>query len=310
MGGIFDGHNIEDRSTPLIKLEVDVVTLDAFNSFLDNYNDLEARILILENDHPSLLAHLLAPISNAHSGFINVQTQIPDASIGTDKVNFTVLTLGVAHNQAAYGDHLHDDRYLQISDGTGFVTLSTDQTITGAKTFTNAVFVDTQNFTTSDQSINLNVNHTAAAGHFVSGLSIWDPFQANTQNPAGRYFGLYYDSTDHRLKVNTGVTSPGGVFENTIAYISDVNAATNRPNGRATLPGFGSYVDIDYTTQTGGALLSYYGVHLSVERDLGSDTPDIGEVWYEKVSNTTFRIKNSGVNNWSRVIWQVIPMAQ
>jgi len=135
MSGIFDGHNIEDRSTPLIKLEVDVLTLEAFNEYTalndGRYDDLLGRIIVLETDHPSLLAHLLAPISTAHSGYINVASQIPDASITTSKCAFTVLTLGIAHNQAAYGDHLHDGRYLQITDATNtYVTLGTDQTIT------------------------------------------------------------------------------------------------------------------------------------------------------------------------------------
>ena len=101
MPGIFDGHNIEDRSTPLIKLEVDVVTLEQFNDFLDNYNNLEARVVALETDHPDLMAHLLTPISTAHTGYINVPTQIANASITTDKCAFVVLTLGTANNQAA-----------------------------------------------------------------------------------------------------------------------------------------------------------------------------------------------------------------
>lgn len=115
--GIFDGHIIEDRSVPLIKLESDVLTLADFNNVftqLTNRIDaleanFNARLLILEAVHPSLTAHLLKPISTAHSGQINVATQIADSSIPTTKCNFIVLTLGTGHNQAAYGDHTHSE---------------------------------------------------------------------------------------------------------------------------------------------------------------------------------------------------------
>jgi hypothetical protein len=113
--GIFDGHIIEDRSVPLIKLESDVLTLADFNNIftqLTNRIDaleanFNARLLILEAVHPDLTAHLTKTISTAHSGYINVATQIADSSIPTTKCAFTVLTLGTGHNQAAYGDHTH-----------------------------------------------------------------------------------------------------------------------------------------------------------------------------------------------------------
>lgn len=115
MAGTFDGHLIEDRSVPLIKLEHDVITLADFNdaiSVINNRidaleNDFDSRLLVLEAVHPNILAHLAAPISTAHSGQINVLTQIGDSTIPTTKCAFTVLTLGTGHNQAAYGDHTH-----------------------------------------------------------------------------------------------------------------------------------------------------------------------------------------------------------
>lgn len=115
MAGTFDGHLIEDRSVPLIKLEHDVITLADFNDAISVINnriddmgsDFDSRLLVLEAVHPNILAHLAAPISTAHSGQINVLTQIGDSTIPTTKCAFTVLTLGTGHNQAAYGDHTH-----------------------------------------------------------------------------------------------------------------------------------------------------------------------------------------------------------
>lgn len=117
MSGTFDGHLIEDRSVPLIKLEHDVITLADFNDAISVINnriddmgsDFDSRLLILEAVHPDITAHLIAPISAAHSGYINVATQIADSSIPTTKCAFTVLTLGTGHNQAAYGDHTHSE---------------------------------------------------------------------------------------------------------------------------------------------------------------------------------------------------------
>ncbi len=115
--GIFDGHIIEDRSVPLIKLEHDVLTLADFNNIFMQItnridaleNDFNARLLILEAVHPDILTHLAEPVSTAHSGQINVMTQIGDSTIPSTKCAFLVPTLGTAHNQAAYGDHTHSE---------------------------------------------------------------------------------------------------------------------------------------------------------------------------------------------------------
>jgi hypothetical protein len=305
MAGFFDGHNIEDRSTPLIKLEVDVVTLAQFNALFDSFTDLEARVTALEDEMPDLLAHLQEPISTAHSGYIDVQNQIPDSSIPATKCAFTVLTLGVGHNQAAYGDHNHDGVYAPVGDLSNYVTLGTTQTITGQKTFTNVVFVDTQNFSTSDQVINLNQNYTSVGGNFVSGLAIWDPFLAEPGYPTGQYFGVYYDSADNRLKVNVGPTTSGGTFDDTIAYVSDIIAyTTDKPSGQDTLPGAGNFVE-----HTLAQAYPNFKLNLTIERDDGNITPDIGDYWYSKVpgfESTKFRIFNTGQNNYDRINWQMI----
>ena len=196
--GIFDGHIIEDRSVPLIKLESDVLTLADFNNIftqLTNRIDaleanFNARLLILEAVHPSLTAHLLKPISTAHSGQINVATQIADSSIPTTKCNFIVLTLGTGHNQAAYGDHTHSE------------------------------------------------------------------------------FGSF---------------------------------ATAKPSGSVKLPGAGNSVSINI-----GQVIPDFKLALSVKRAAGSTEANVGDVWYEIIDNSNFRIKNSGSNNTDYVTWTVI----
>jgi len=303
MSGIFDGHNIEDRSTPLIKLEVDVLTLEAFNEYIglndSRYDDLLGRVVVLETDHPSLLAHLLKPISTAHSGQINVAAQVPDASITAGKCAFTVLTLGIAHNQAAYGDHLHDDRYVKITDATNaYVTLGTDQTITGIKTFTNAVYVNSQNFQTQDQIINLNANYAAAGGHFHSGLSIWNPLDTGTGYATGKNIFFTYNSSTKRFMRYAGTI---GNEPETIAYVSDVVDATNKPSGKATLPGYSNSVLITLPEAMPG-----FGINLTIERAAGNITGDIGDFWYTPISTSSFRIYNTGVNNYDTVVWKVV----
>jgi len=197
--GIFDGHIIEDRSVPLIKLESDVLTLADFNNIftqLTNRIDaleanFNARLLILEAVHPSLTAHLSKPISTAHSGQINVATQIADSSIPTTKCAFTVLTLGTAHNQAAYGDHTHSE------------------------------------------------------------------------------------------------------FS---------NFATIKPSGIIKLPGAGAgTAPINI-----GQVIPDFKLALSVKRASGSAEANVGDVWYEAIDNSNFRIKNSGSNNTDFVTWAVI----
>jgi len=301
MPGIFDGHNIEDRSTPLIKLEVDVVTLEQFNDFLDNYNNLEARVVALETDHPDLMAHLLAPISTAHTGYINVPTQIANASITTDKCAFVVLTLGTANNQAARGDHLHTGVYMPVGDAANFVTLNTAQTITGVKTFENAVYLNTQNVQTQDKFIRLNTDAVAAAGHFDAGYEIWNPMRAITERPSGSYVRCAYDSASNRfrhlLEENGGVYSIVGEF----AYLSDVNAATSKPSGTERLKSNagGTYAEITLP----GTVPAGYEVQLSIKRAFGNTAADIGDIWYTKMPDNKFRVYNSGVNNYDYFNW-------
>ncbi len=297
--GIFDGHNIEDRSTPLIKLEVDVVTLDEFNAFKNGlFNDLNARVIALEHDHPDLMAHLLKPISTAHSGFIDVNAQIPDNSINALKCTFPVFTLGIAHNQAAYGDHLHDDRYAKITDVENtYVTLNTNQTITGIKTFTNAVYVNSQNFETQDQLINLNAGYLASGGNFRSGMSIWNPLDTGTGYATGKNIFFVYESSTKRFKRYAGAL---GNEEETLAYVSDVADATNKPNGSATLPGAGAFVEVNLTSAMPGYTLS-----LSIQRASGNITADVGDYWYVRVNDSRFRLYNSGINNYDTIVWRV-----
>ena len=301
--GIHDGRQLEIRSTPLDRLEVDVLTQEGFDAFYNTeYTDFYERFLVIEEDHGDLMAHLTLEISEAHGGYIDVPNQIEDASITVSKCAFTVLTLGVGHNQAAHGDHLHDGIYAPIGDLANYVTLDTDQTITGKKTFTNAVFVDTQNFETTDQIIELNVNYPAAGGDFHSGLSIFDSI-VRPGWPVGRNVYFTYDSANERFKHSVGVV--GGASE-TFAYLSDLSGIGGSINhkGEVTCPGAGNYVTVNLTQAVPG-----YEVLLTVKRsnpDPATHTHDVGEVSYHKISDSEFRIYNSGSNDSDKIFWSVI----
>jgi len=158
MTGIFDGHNIEDRSTPLIKLTDDVVT--------------------------------------------EINCEIRRGEI-SDRI---------------------DDLEENIADN--YVTLATDQTITGQKTFTNSVFVNSQNFQTQDQFIRINQG-AVNIGPFSAGVEIWNPNRPIANQESGSWMRVLYSSTLNRYALYLE-DSPGAfAHAQEFAYLSDIAAALN-----------------------------------------------------------------------------------
>lgn len=296
LSGFFDGSNLEDRSVKFIKLEQDVVLLSEFSDFKNSFDvDLSAvlgRVVVMETNHLLFLNHLSAPVSTAHSGQLNSESQILNNSIGVNKVSFTVLTLGVGYNQAARGNHLHPE-YANAIELPKYVTLATDQVISGVKTFTNSFFVNSQNFQTRDSVISINAGRLASQGHFQSGLQIWDPLLSGGQNVF-----LTYDSTDRKFK-----HSYGNLGENskTLAYLSDVVAPEYAPSGRDAFRLHGAYTEIDLPSSLPG-----YTIRLTPERFGPSLVPNIGQFWYVKISDSRFRVYNSGTNNTDLFSWRVV----
>ncbi len=170
MTGIFDGHNIEDRSTPLIKLTDDVVT---------EINCAERREEI--ND------------------------RIDDTNDRIDDTNDRI-----------------DDLAGDIADN--YVTLATVQTIPGQKTFTNSVFVNSQNFQTQDQFIRINQG-AVNIGDFSAGVEIWNPNRPIANQPEGSWMRVLYSSTLNRYALYLE-DSPGAfAYAQEFAYLSDIAAA-------------------------------------------------------------------------------------
>jgi len=158
MTGIFDGHNIEDRSTPLIKLTDDVVT------------EVNCEI---------------------RRGEINDRIDDLEQTIAND-----------------------------------YVTLATDQTITGQKTFTNSVFVNSQNFQTQDQFIRINQG-AVNIGPFDAGVEIWNPNRPITGQPSGSWMRVLYSSTLNRYALYLEDGPGAFAYSQGFAYLSDIAAALN-----------------------------------------------------------------------------------
>lgn len=129
MAGITDGRLLEDRSTPLGKLEVDVATLAQLNTESSTRaaadNTLQGNIDSVNSTLTDAIdTHKSTGISAAHPGTLDVEDQIPNGSIGVWKLSFTPttqadfsnhinnaaihFTLGTSGTQAAPGNHTHD----------------------------------------------------------------------------------------------------------------------------------------------------------------------------------------------------------
>jgi len=123
-------------------------------------------------------------------------------------------------------------------------------------------------------------------------------------------------STAHVLVCNAIVTWNAGLnrFEVTSINFDGVpylylNTLYNGVGGsyhqnvlsESTLPGNGHFLSMNL-----GQDLDDYKVLLSIKKAVGNVTPDVGEYWYTKVTDSLFRVYNSGVNNIDKIIWEVV----
>ena len=293
MSGFKDGRNLENRSVPLVKLEADVLAVERSMQFRSDWGSssasIDGRIVVLNGNTGDMFAHMARPISVAHPGRIT-STQIAPFSISEAKVNFVVLELGLAENQAARGDHTHD--HITLDNLAGLMDLHSTQTVSGVKTFVNNLFIDSQNFQAQDNIINLNANAPAINPGLLSGLEILDPFLLSSVN-------FVYDLTDNRIKHKTGVTSE------TFAYEPELARSEYRYRGVAKLSGSGAFTEVILPASVRSMV-----VKLSIRRQSGSNAVlDVGDLWYTldpTHPERRFRIYNTGDNDYDYVLWGVM----
>lgn len=331
--GILDGRNLENRSVPLLKLEVDVATLAQLQQEIaDRIADVNAEELAridadealqdnIDAANAALATHAGTGIATAHPGQLNIENQVPDGSIGIHKLSFTPALqsdfsnhindgsihfqlantptgLGT-HFQAANGDHYHPS-----GSGSGldadtvdgfhhgaFVHMTGDETVQGVKTFTNDMIlnanltvngttttIDTQNLLVEDNEVVVNKNEAAAgvtAGH--AGVRV----ERGTEPD----FLMRFDESDDKFKVGieginvTAVSLEGHTHSGTSLVI---------PKGVSAFAGSGSYQTVNFSP---AAADTSYEVVVTPNADTGGN---LGDMWYTKVSNSQFRVYNTG----------------
>lgn len=304
---IQDGKNIEVQSIPLDRMEVAVATqadLNALSVFVDS---IDARVTVLEGrEYQDFLDHLVEPIATAHSGQIDVAGQIPDYGIGTDKVSFTVLTLGYSSTQAAPGDHGHTASDIGDFDPSDYVrkTGSIDESVTGIKTFEHNVVVqgnltvngttttvNSDNLTVVDNEIVLNKDELGAgitAG--VAGLR----FERGTEVD----YLVQFTEADDKLKAGFI-----GDLHN-IAFIEDVNNAVsgseaNIDGGVGTFKSDTTHAAITMSKDLG----TNYEVTITPKLATAGDVSNIGAYYWVRVSNTQFNVYNTGNDAVTEFSW-------
>jgi hypothetical protein len=174
--GILDGRNLENRSVPLVKMEVDVATLAQFlQEVADRIAADAAEALARGNADTTLQnninAHTGTQISTAHAGLINSPLQLQAASIAIGKLDFVpVIYSEYAAHTADNAKHIANGSTYSINIS-GNAATATNATNAGYATnaghATNADYAPSAgNADTLDgqHAANLSVNYANSSG--------------------------------------------------------------------------------------------------------------------------------------------------
>ncbi len=312
MAGIQDGRYIEERSTPLNRLEVDVVTSVDFGDVITrvdgDINNLDIRVTALEVfDLVGLEAHLLEEISVAHGGVLNIEAQVPNGSIGTHKVSFTVLTLGETSLHAAAGNHTHDSGDITDYDPADYVrkTGSIAESITGIKTFEDDVViqsnltvngtvttVNSETLVVTDNELTLNNGETGAGVSLgVAGIRI-------DRGTAPDYLINFVESDD-TLKAGMAGSTLGQV-----AFISDIeNQVVVIESATAGGADIFAGNTLSRAVDMGKDMGASYEVTITPKMTAPGDVSSVGTWYWVRTSNTHFAVYNTGSNTTVAFSW-------
>ena len=279
---IQDGRNLELRSVPLDRMEVNVATEAQLISNVATINlridGLETRIVDIEAlDLSDVIAaanaHYAKGISTAHSGQL-VSGQIPNGIITEAMTNFIT-------------NYVHKNG-------------SVVETITGAKTFTDPVIinanltvtgttttVNTQNLVIQDNEIVLNALESGSSVTLgTAGIRV-------ERGTGTDYLIQFDDSTDTFRAGFAGSTQQ-------VAFIGDVEGVTNTmAAGNSTFLGNATYRTITMAMDLGAS----YEVSVTPKLAAAGDITNLGAWYWVRVSNTQFRVYNTGSDATTGFSW-------